>query len=131
MPLTGFFYTSRATPAKAASREAFLRTGAFIGQSTEVLYREMYAAGIAYRKTNLLADYARMKSIAHIDPYKAEKVEAALGYFDRAVNPYRKERGLTVEQAYRDIKTYKTKNYTSAEQEIEFEGRDWGEIDET
>jgi len=68
--------------------------------------RELKEKGLTYRRTHMLEDFRRMQHIAKVKPGNIEGQQRALDFFDKVVEPYRKQHKLTYDKAILEVRKY-------------------------
>lgn len=77
------------------------------GGSSPNAIKILKGEGISYRYQNMLEDFRRAGAISRVKDGNIEGQMKALDYFNKVVEPYRKENGLTSKQAWSDIHRWK------------------------
>jgi len=80
-----------------------LREGWEAGKTSAAIESQLKREGLSYRRQNFLEDWRRAGAISRVKSGNVEGTQRALEYFDKVIEPYRKQEGLNFQQALRDI----------------------------
>lgn len=105
--LTSFkVYSSSVSTSAERVLSVFQNTIAARGSSSSAI-KILKGEGISYRRINMLEDFRRAGAISRVAEGNIQGQMKALDYFNKVVEPYRKENGLTSKQAWSDIHRWK------------------------
>ncbi len=87
--------------------------------------------GLSYRRTDMLADIRRYDSIARVREGDVEKQNKVLDFLEKKIEPFRKAKGLTGDQAWKQRHDWEKKRYKDLEEaeerEADADKYDWEE----
>lgn len=122
MALNAMFKVATSTASSASARVVSIFESAVSeGKSASAAIKQLQAEGLSYRRTNMLADYRRAQHVSRVKIGNVEGELKAHQYFDRVVEPFRKQEGLTYKQALDRIHKWEKGQYETTEQAIELE----------
>lgn len=78
--------------------------------------------GLSYRRTDMLADIRRYDAIGRVREGDVEKQNKVLDFIEQKLEPFRKARGLTGVQAWKQRHKWEKKRYTDMEEAEMMEG---------
>lgn len=73
------------------------------GKTSTAIEKLLKSQGLSYRRQNFLEDWRRAGAISRVAPGNVEGARKALEYFDKVIEPYRKQEGLSFEAALKNI----------------------------
>lgn len=91
------------------------------GNSTSAI-KILKAEGISYRRINMLEDFRRAGALTNVKIGNIQGEMKALDYFNKVVEPYRRENGLTNKQAWEAVHKWETGQYATVEEAERLEG---------
>lgn len=80
-----------------------LKEGWEAGKTSAAIESQLKREGLSYRRQNFLEDWRRAGAISRVKSGNVEGTQRALEYFDKVIEPYRKQEGLSFQQALQDI----------------------------
>ena len=111
-----FFKVSRVkSPEQSAKVVSTILSGWRTGKSSTSIMNQLKAEGLSYRRINFLEDWRRAGHIQKINPAAVEKQYKALAYFDKVIEPYREQEGLTYKKALADLHKWEKNRETLVE----------------
>ncbi len=99
-----------------------LKTGSAERWTAAKTITTLKAAGLSYRRTEMLADIRRYDSIARVKEGDVEKQTKVLDFVEQKIEPLRKTKGLTGVQAWRQRHDWEKKRYKDLLEAEETEG---------
>lgn len=78
--------------------------------------------GISYRRINMLEDFRRAGAITRVKDGNIKGQMKALDYFNKVVEPFRKENGLTNKGAWEQVHAWEDAQYKTVEEAQKIEG---------
>ena len=98
-----------------------LKAGVTEGATASGIIQTLKDMGISYRRQDMLSDIRRMGSVAHISAERMISAEKAMSFYDRIIEPYRKQYGLTGAKAWENFHKWERMQIESEEQLQELE----------
>lgn len=92
------------------------------GKSSSYAINVLKGEGISYRRINMLEDFRRAGSLTRVKTGNIQGQMKALDYFNKVVEPFRKENGLTNKQAWEAVHKWEQAQYTTVEEAKRIEG---------
>ena len=103
-PLSIFFRFSSSRVASKSNRVFdIIKEGWKNKQSSSAIEKQLKKEGLSYRRINFLEDWRRMGTISRAKETNILGQKRALEYFDKVIEPYRKQEGISFQQALKDI----------------------------
>ena len=98
-----------------------LKAGVTEGATASGIIQTLKDMGVSYRRQDMLSDIRRMGSVAHIGAERAISAEKAMSFYDRIIEPYRKQYNLTGAKAWENYHKWERMQIESEEQLQELE----------
>lgn len=92
------------------------------GKSASSAISILKGEGISYRRINMLEDFRRAGSLINVRPGNIRGEMKALDYFNRVIEPYRKQNNLSNKQAWKDVHAWEKAQYSTVEEAKKLEG---------
>lgn len=92
------------------------------GKSSTYAIDILKSEGISYRRINMLEDFRRAGSLQNVKIGNIKGEMKALDYFNKVVEPFRKENGLTNKKAWEQIHSWENAQYKTVEEAEKLEG---------
>jgi len=86
------------------------------GKSSTWAIKELKDLGITYRRTNMLEDFRRAGALTRVKAGNLEGEVKAMNYFNKVVEPFRKDHNMTNREAWDAIHTWEKDQYETAEE---------------
>lgn len=102
--------------AKFRTVENIYLQGVRRGSKPADMMRTLKRYGFTYRKQDMLADIRAVGSYSRIDVRDIAKKERALQYWRDVAEPYRADKGISMKQAWKDIKQWHTASFETFEE---------------
>lgn len=120
--LTSFKVYSSSVSTSANRVISVFRSAIVEGKSSTSAINILKGEGISYRRVNMLEDFRRAGSLTNVKVGNIQGEMKALDYFNKVVEPFRKENGLTNKEAWQAVHKWEQAQYTTVEEAERLEG---------
>ena len=86
------------------------------GGSSSTAIKILKGEGISYRRINMLEDFRRAGAVSRVKEGNIEGQMKALDYFNKVVEPFRKEHGLSNKNAWEAVHKWQKAQYETVEE---------------
>lgn len=120
--LTSFKVYSSSMSTSANRVISVFKTAITEGASSTAAIKILKNEGISYRRINMLEDFRRAGALTNVKIGNIQGEMKALDYFNKVVEPYRRENGLTNKQAWEAVHKWEQGQYATVEEAERLEG---------